>query len=211
MMRPEFAIVDANTLSCLGMKQLLEDIIPMAEISVFHSFEELVTSQPERFMHFFVASGIFFENANYFISQPRKSIVLVRGNAFPHINGLLTLNVCQEEKDMVKALLKLQHRGHGAPGQPTSPHAAEKATTTGHVTTAPRTATSTSLLSSREAEVAILLAKGYINKEVADRLCISLTTVISHRKNIMEKLKARSLADIIVHVVMSGLISVDEL
>jgi len=188
----------------------------MAEISVFHSFEELVTSQPERFMHFFVASGIFFENANYFISQPRKSIVLVRGNAFPHINGLLTLNVCQEEKDMVKALLKLQHRGHGAPGLPTSPHAphphaAEKATTTGHVTTAPRTTTSTSLLSSREAEVAILLAKGYINKEVADRLCISLTTVISHRKNIMEKLKARSLADIIVHVVMSGLISVDEL
>ena len=35
--------------------------------------------------------------------------------------------------------------------------------------------------------------------------------VISHRKNIMAKLKARSLADIIIYVVMSGLLCVDEL
>jgi DNA-binding NarL/FixJ family response regulator len=66
-------------------------------------------------------------------------------------------------------------------------------------------------LSSREIEVAILLAKGFINKEIADRLNISITTVITHRKNIMEKLHARSLADIIVFVVMNGLVEVGEL
>ena len=67
------------------------------------------------------------------------------------------------------------------------------------------------ILSPREIEVALLLSKGCINKEVADRLNISLATVISHRKNIMDKLHARSLADIIVYVVMNGLADVSEL
>ena len=43
-------------------------------------------------------------------------------------------------------------------------------------------------LSIREIEVLILITKGLINKEIADKLHISLTTVISHRKNITEKL-----------------------
>jgi DNA-binding NarL/FixJ family response regulator len=60
-------------------------------------------------------------------------------------------------------------------------------------------------LSQREAEVAILLCQGCINKEVADKLNISLTTVITHRKNIMDKLGARSLADVIIYCVMNGL------
>lgn len=75
---------------------------------------------------------------------------------------------------------------------------------------APRS-TGKALLTLREAEVAVLLAKGYINKEIADRLCISLTTVITHRKNIMEKLRARSLAAVIIHVVMQRLVAIEEL
>lgn len=41
MHHPEIAIVDPNTLTCLGLKNILEDIIPMATIRVFHSFGEL--------------------------------------------------------------------------------------------------------------------------------------------------------------------------
>jgi DNA-binding NarL/FixJ family response regulator len=67
------------------------------------------------------------------------------------------------------------------------------------------------LLSAREMEVAVLLAKGLINKEIGDRLNISVTTVITHRKNIMEKLHARSLADIIIYAVMNGLVDVGEI
>ena len=43
-------------------------------------------------------------------------------------------------------------------------------------------------LSAREIEVLVLITKGLINKEIADKLNISLTTVITHRKNIVEKL-----------------------
>ncbi len=197
-MIPEFAIVDANTLSAMGLKRLLDDIMPMAEISVFSSFEALVISQPERFIHYFVASGIFFEHAQYFIEQPRRSIVLVRGEAYPHIAGLFTLNVCQDEKSLIKSLIRLQQRGREARKNNPVPEMRP-------------TEMPASPLSVREIEVAVLLAKGHINKEVADMLNISLNTVISHRKNIMEKLKAHSLADIIIHVVMSGLVSLEEL
>ncbi|MEI6391655.1 MAG: response regulator transcription factor [Verrucomicrobiota bacterium] len=47
-------------------------------------------------------------------------------------------------------------------------------------------------LAPREAEVLALVAKGYINKEIADRLGISLETVRSYLKNIYEKLHVRS-------------------
>lgn len=195
MQEVHFAIVDSNVLSCIGLRNLLEGIIPSVTITTFNSFEELVVNHPEKYMHFFVSSAIYFEHAQYFISQPRKSIVLVHGEMYPHLNKLLTLNVCQDEKLMVKSLLKLHQRGQSARG----------------ITTAPRYAEPMTLLSSREVDVAILLARGYINKEIAEKLNISLTTVITHRKNIMDKLKARSLADIIIHVVMNGLIAVDEL
>lgn len=38
------------------------------------------------------------------------------------------------------------------------------------------------ILSAREIEVLVLITKGLINKEIADKLNISLTTVITHRK-----------------------------
>jgi len=54
------------------------------------------------------------------------------------------------------------------------------------------------------------LAKGFINKEIADKLHISLTTVITHRKNIMTKLNAHSLSDVIIYAVMNGHIDLGE-
>ncbi len=190
----EMAIVDGNILTCIGLRQMLREMLPMAEICVIRSFEELCKSSPERFIHFFVSSAIYFEHAQFFISQPHRSIVLVYGDNRPYPPGLITLNVCQDETEMAKSLLRLQRMGHPGGRQPVVPQPA-----------------AAQVLSSREAEVAVLLSKGYINKEVADRLSISLTTVISHRKNIMAKLKAHSLADIIIYVAMNGLINVDEL
>ena len=190
----DIAVIDGNILACMGLEQMLRDIMPMAEVYVFQSYEELLSSRPERFAHFFVSSAIYFEHAQFFISQPRRSIVLVHGDNYPRIAGLLTLNVCQTESGLAKSLLMLQRMGH--------PHGSYHAQ---HGDGKP------GLLSQREIEVAVLLAKGRINKEVAERLNISLATVISHRKNIMAKLKARSLADIIIYVVMSGLLCVDEL
>ncbi|ABA58173.1 response regulator transcription factor [Nitrosococcus oceani] len=52
-------------------------------------------------------------------------------------------------------------------------------------------------LTRRERQVFKLLAQGKMNKHIAAELCISIRTVETHRANIMEKLKVRSLADIV--------------
>jgi regulator of cell morphogenesis and NO signaling len=62
-------------------------------------------------------------------------------------------------------------------------------------------------LTSRELEVLQLVACGYINKQIADRLSISLHTVISHRKNITRKLQIKTVAGLTIYALLNGLIS----
>lgn len=60
------------------------------------------------------------------------------------------------------------------------------------------------LLSVRETEVLTLIAQGLLNKQIADRLQIGLTTVISHRRNIMQKLGVQSVAALVICAVSMG-------
>lgn len=64
----------------------------------------------------------------------------------------------------------------------------------------------TDALSSREKEVLKLVAQGNINKEIADRLCISINTVITHRKNIASKLGIKSASGLSLYAMMHGLL-----
>ena len=66
-------------------------------------------------------------------------------------------------------------------------------------------------ISNREAEVLALVAKGFINKEIAEKLCISLPTVITHRKNICEKLHIRSVSALTIYAVTHGIVAIDEI
>ena len=66
-------------------------------------------------------------------------------------------------------------------------------------------------LSPREQEVLILMVKGLINKEIAQRLNISLTTVIFHRNNICEKLQTRSIGRLTIFAVLSGMIDINDI
>ena len=59
-------------------------------------------------------------------------------------------------------------------------------------------------LTPREREVLTLVAKGFLNKEIAGRLGIGLTTVISHRRNITEKLGIRNVAGLAVYAFRHG-------
>lgn len=65
---------------------------------------------------------------------------------------------------------------------------------------------SRTLLSPRETEVLTLIARGYTNKEVANRLHISIKTVEAHRAHIVERVHARSRADLIRYAASQHLI-----
>ena len=62
-------------------------------------------------------------------------------------------------------------------------------------------------LSEREREVFQLIAEGNSNKEVAELLGVSVSTVETHRTHIMEKLDVHSTAEIVLYAVRKGVIS----
>ncbi|MFV0418382.1 MAG: LuxR C-terminal-related transcriptional regulator [Dysgonomonas sp.] len=66
-------------------------------------------------------------------------------------------------------------------------------------------------LSQRELDVLRHVALGLLNKEVADKLSISLNTVLSHRKNITAKLGIKTVSGLIFYCITHGYISADEI
>jgi Response regulator containing a CheY-like receiver domain and an HTH DNA-binding domain len=72
-------------------------------------------------------------------------------------------------------------------------------------------ANKTQALSQRELDVLRLIALGLLNKEVADKLNISLNTVLSHRKNITAKLGIKTVSGLIFYCITHGYISADEI
>ena len=65
------------------------------------------------------------------------------------------------------------------------------------------------VLTDREREALQLIAEGRSTKEVADALSVSVKTVETHRRNIMEKLNLRSVAELTKYAIREGLTSVD--
>lgn len=191
--QPEIAIIDPNTLSCMGLQTLLEEIIPMATIRVFHSFEGLVDDTPDMYVHYFVSAQIYFEHTAFFRERHPRAIVLAGGENLPQLAGVPTLNIYLDEKALIKSILRMHEYGHKSKLHPS------------------QDITKTHDLSAREIEVLVLITKGLINKEIAEKLNISLTTVISHRKNITEKLGIKSMPGLTIYAVMNGYVEADSI
>lgn len=66
-------------------------------------------------------------------------------------------------------------------------------------------------LSEREKEIIVNIAKGLSNKEIADRLCLSVHTVTTHRRNISQKLSIHTPAGLTIFAIVNHLIPPDEI
>lgn len=193
--RPQIAIVDTNTLAAIGLRQMLQAVMPVMQVDVFGSFAELEANEPEKYVHYFVAMNVVLENRSFFLENRRKTIVLTLSDD-PNVQmrDFHSLCINQPENQLVRSLLMLEQRGHGR-GQNLQKMAS----------------TREKLLSDREIEVLSLIVQGLINKEIADRLNIGLTTVITHRKNIMDKLGVRSVSALTIYAVMNGYVDINKI
>lgn len=63
------------------------------------------------------------------------------------------------------------------------------------------------VVSEREIEVIKMIALGLSNKQIADKLCLSLHTVNTHRKNILQKIKVNNTAGVVMFAVKNNLLT----
>lgn len=68
----------------------------------------------------------------------------------------------------------------------------------------------TDSLSNREKEIIVCVVKGMTNKEIADMLCLSIHTVITHRRNISNKLQIRSTAGLTIYAIVNKLVDIKD-
>lgn len=66
-------------------------------------------------------------------------------------------------------------------------------------------------LSAREREIIVCVVKGMTNKQIADALCISTHTVITHRRNIAAKLQIHSAAGLTIYAIVNKLVELSEI
>ncbi len=193
---PEIAIIDANTLSAIGLQSVLNDIIPMAVIRTFSTFSELIDDTPDMYAHYFVSSHFYMEHTSFFLDRKKKTIVMGGEGQALQLSGVTMLNIYQSKDMLIKSILRLHQHAHhkGNPPEALPPkHLFEHN------------------LSAREIDVLVQITKGLINKEIADKLNISLTTVITHRKNITDKLGIKSVSGLTIYAVMNGYVEADRI
>jgi len=205
-MIPAIAILTPNTLAALGLADIIHRMMPGAETKLFSRFADLAQcEQADSFFHYFVSANELLAGASYFLGRQQKTIVLVHGADTGHLpQGFHTLNVCQEEKQLIRTILTLAHTAHTAHGEtPEAVRRAEHTDTDAH-RPLPR-------LTPREREVLRGIVSGLLNKEIAAQLGVSLATVITHRKNLTEKLGTRSVAALTIFAVTHGIVRSEEI
>lgn len=196
MNRPKIAIIDANTLAVLGLKQLLQNVMPIMTVDTYGSFLELEANHPEQYFHYFVAMNVVLENKAFFLENRKKTIVLTLSRDInSQLSEFHSLCINVPEPELVRSILAMEQHAHGQ-GQnlPPMPKALQQ-----------------KILSNREIEVMSLIVQGYINKEIADKLNIGLSTVITHRKNIMDKLGMKSVSALTIYAVMHGYVDINKI
>ena len=191
---PKIAIVDPNTLAAIGLKGVLQNVMPIMTVDSFGTFAELEMNHPEEYVHFFVAMTIVLDNRDFFLNYRRRTIVLTT-SVESMMDGFHCLSINVPEKQLIRSLLSLQQSAH-AHGRnlPPMPKVLQQ-----------------KVLSDREIEVMNLIVQGFINKEIAEQLNIALSTVVTHRRNIMEKLGVKSVSALTIYAVTHGYVDISKI
>ena len=185
----QIAIIVPDMLQSIGLQTLLADYFSPVEITHFQTFESFSASENEHFDYYFTHADGFIQNADFFLPRRNKTMLLIHAdehNLAPNATNCLTLRASQETiLEQLKRFL---------------------------TTDACTIVTDTNKeLATRETDVLQLIVKGSTNKEIADRLNISLNTVLTHRKNITSKLGIKTVSGLTFYAIMHGLVSGEEI
>lgn len=194
-MQSTIAIVERQFLTALGLKSFLSTMFAHVNVETYSDIGQLKQqiesndgSRPY-FVHFFIEEDLLSQNTDYFRSLPQVTIAISHNSLPKREYGFPVLNVAATENELLSELVNLRENGKNGHSK--------------KVSDIP--------LSEREKEVLRMVAKGMLNKEISDSLCISLNTVITHRTHITEKLGIRSVPELTMYAVLNGLIDYKEI
>ena len=186
----QIAIILSDTPRSIGLQSLLTDYFPPVEVCYFPNFEMLSSTGSDTYDYYFTDSDTLVLNADFFLPRRNKTALLIDSTeehgALSSTNRI-TLRSSQET--IIEQLQQL--------------FTSDSSSNT--------TTENNKDLSSREVDVLQLIVKGITNKEIADKLNISLNTVLTHRKNITAKLGIKTVSGLTFYAIMNGIISGDDI
>ena len=190
---PRIALILPDVVQEAGIRALLERYFTSVEVESFAETagaarEVAATGTP--FDGYVTDSGTFAANVDFFLPRRAQCLILTAGRramadaAKESGETLRTIGTAEPLENLLDAI-----------GQTLLPGAEES--------------NPSDELSAREVQVLQLVVSGAINKEIADRLNISLNTVLTHRKNITAKLGIKTISGLTLYALMHGYISTD--
>lgn len=184
----QIAVILSDTLQSIGLQSILTDYFFPVEVSHYPSFDSFSANSSDTFDYYFTGADLFVLNADFFLPRRSKTVVLVNeqeaGGAFATMNHI---SAKATQETLLEQLQQLFDSDNNTTGDFNKE------------------------LSSREIDVLQLIVKGITNKEIADKLNISLNTVLTHRKNITSKLGIKTVSGLTFYAIMNGIISGDEI
>ncbi len=187
-MRASIAIIEPEFLVATGLRQCLTEMLPSVDVLLYPSVaqcrKDIETENGNRpyFVQFFVSANLLIGEKEYFRGLNKTIVALVgKQSQQTMVSDFPVIDVCSDEKSLWQQLLNLHDLEHRKSG--------------------------TEVLTEREVDVLKCVARGLLNKEIADKLCISINTVISHRQHITEKTHLKSVAALTVYALMKGYVS----
>lgn len=186
----QIAIILSDTVQCIGMQSILADYFPPVTTTVFCPVPPGGEYKSDAFDFFFVSAETFVLHSEFFLPRRNKTIVLTTGGEMKESTNAITSNLYLNSAGPLELIIdRLQQL----------------------LSYESNAVENSKGLSARETDVLQLIVTGITNKEIADKLSISLNTVLSHRKNITSKLGIKTVSGLTYYAIMNGFISADDI
>ena len=137
-----------------------------------------------------ISQSLFNESTELFVSGgdiPERTIVLTRDQEVEAKEGIRTIDTSNSKEEI---LIRIHDLLATRPGKTRE--------------------SETDDLSPREKTILRLVSLGYTNKHIAEELFLSAHTVITHRKNISNKLGIKSVSALTVYAIVNNIITIEE-
>jgi DNA-binding CsgD family transcriptional regulator len=168
----------------MGLQSLLVDYFPPVNITIFFTFSDLPEGGND-FHYYLTKADTFILNVDFFFPRRSRTLIITPDELTSPGTGYNYLNTGSPKDTIIEQLQQFFSTEDN--------NFAER----------------NKELSLREKDVLKLVAQGSTNKDIADKLNISLNTVLTHRKNITARLGIKTVSGLTFYAIMNGLISSD--